>query len=102
MAYVELYYCSIGSGLQSGDIWCIGIGGIVKEGVEELLVPEGIRIGGGWGVLIKALRGTKGNLERVKILGVHHGVWKRANVKRSFLEKRRLALFSHRKAKWTI
>jgi hypothetical protein len=52
-----------------------------------LAVSEGIRVGGGGCVLIEPLQGAKGNLERVKVLLVHHGVWKRANVKRSCLEK---------------
>jgi hypothetical protein len=63
--------------------------GIVKKGIKELAVLEGIGVGGCGCILIETLRGAKGDLEHVSILLVHFGVWKRANVEKSCLGEKK-------------
>jgi hypothetical protein len=71
MKDVKFYHCSIGTGMPIGDIGGGIVGGIVKEGIKELAVSEGIRVGWCGCILIETLRGVKGDLEHISIVLVH-------------------------------
>ena len=68
-----------------GDIGGGIVRRVVKEGIKELTVSEGIRVSRCGCILIETLLGAKGDLEHVSIVQIHFGVWKRANVEKSCL-----------------
>jgi hypothetical protein len=84
---VKLYHCSIRARMPIGDIGGGIVRRVVKEGIKELTVSEGIRVSRCGCILIETLLGAKGDLEHVSIVQIHFGVWKRANVEKSCLEK---------------
>jgi hypothetical protein len=86
---VKFYHCSIGARVPIGDIGGGIVRRVIKEGIEELTVSEGIRVGRCGCILIESLRGAKGDLEHVSIVLIHFGVWKRANVEKSCLGEKK-------------
>ncbi len=89
MTNVKFYNCSIWAGMPIGDIGGGIVGRIVKEGIKELAVSEGIGVGRCGCILIEMLRRAKGDLEHVSIMLVHFDVGKRANVEKSCLGEKK-------------